>query len=109
MVAVGGGIVTQPEQPLGYSWLYQAIQDLRAEVRDGHTRMRTDMNAGFDKLDHQIRIQNGRVNDTEDRLLVIETERKAEAAEAIKKGTLAGMLGAGGLAGVIEAFRQWWP
>jgi hypothetical protein len=93
----------------GVTWLYDALQAIRAEVRDGHHRLRQDMNAGFDKLDHQIRVQNGRVGTVEDKVLVIETERKAEAGDAIKKGTLAGLLGAGGLAGIVEAMRQWWP
>lgn len=100
--------MTDSHQPPGYAWLAQAIQDLRGEVREGHHRLRADMNAGFEKLDTQIRIQNGRVNDAEDRLLVIETERRGEASEAIKKGTLAGLLGAGGLTGILEAIRRLW-
>lgn len=93
----------------GVTWLYDALQEIRAEVRDGHHRLRQDMNAGFDKIEDQVRFQNGRVGQVETRVTVIETERKTEDRQVIKKGTLAGLLGAGGVAGILEAVRSWWP
>lgn len=72
------------------------------------TRLTQAMAVGFDGTHRRLDGINGRVGAVEDKVLVIETERKGEAAEVIKKGSLAGLLGAGGLAGILEAIRAWW-
>ena len=60
-------------------WL-QSLQDLRDEMHAQHTRqserlemVRADVNAGFNKLRDEMRVQNGRVGKSEQLIAVLET------------------------------------
>ena len=57
----------------------QAIQDLRDEMNQLHgrqslrlERLADDVNGGFEKIRTEMRVQNGRVNDLENRTTAME-------------------------------------
>ena len=59
--------------------VYELLQELRQDVREQHQRLRTDMNAGFDRLTTDERERQKAVADYRERLTAIETtlaERK---------------------------------
>lgn len=93
-------------------WLFQRLNSLEDQMRDQHQRLRSDMNAGFAKLSHEVgeRVQplERRAEDHSGRIIVIETERRAEAAAAVKKGALAGILAASGLQAAMKVLEHWW-
>jgi hypothetical protein len=94
--------MTDYPPPLPDHWVLQALQDLRADMRDQHRRIRDDMNKGFDALHEGIRGHAERLSDHSDRLITIETERKIEAANALKRGTWAGIAAASGVTVLIN-------
>lgn len=88
-------------------WLYEMLEGMRQDQRDGLAQLRLDMNKGFDQLWGEAKIQNGRVRTSEERLTVIETERRQEDKLAAKRGAVAGIVASAGLAGLIEAIKAY--
>lgn len=93
-------------------WLFQRLNDLENQMRDQHQRLRSDMNAGFTRVTHEIgeRVSplERRAEDHSGRLLTIEVERRAEAQQALKRGTWAGVLAGAGITGVFKVLEHWW-
>lgn len=93
-------------------WLFQRLNALEDQMREQHQRLRSDMNAGFMKVAHEIseRVSpiERRAEDHSGRLIVIETERRAEAAQSMKRGAWAGILAATGLQACLKMFEHWW-
>jgi hypothetical protein len=94
-----------PEQQLNREtdWLYNELTDLRREVREQHTRLRTDMNKGFEGMREELSHRDPQCSDHSNRLIVIETERKLEKARVIRRGTWAGLIAATGLTALWKA------
>ena len=93
-------------------WLFHRLNTLEDQMREQHQRLRSDMNGGFATLAHEIgeRIApiERRSEDHSGRIIVIETERRAEAAQAIKRGTWAGILAATGVQASLKVLEHWW-
>lgn len=89
------------------SLIIKQMDSLSDQMRDQHTRLREDMDRSFTKLGDTFEKHEAEDRKVADRVLTIETERKAEASHAIKRGTWAGVLAAAGLSGVIEAIKAW--
>ena len=104
MYAVVEGL-TMPLPTTDHGWIYEALQSLRNDMTQQHTRLREDVNRGFDAMRVTMEAQNDRMNDHSERLVVIETERRGEAALAVKRGTWAGILASAGLTGAIAAVK----
>jgi len=92
-----------PERP---DWLYEELRDLREQHREAHARLRTDMNAGFAAMTQEMRWRSERLDDHSQRLVIIETERKGEQSQAMKRGTWAALLGAAGLTAAWEGWKK---
>ena len=103
MYAVQG--LTMPTPTTDHGWIYEALQALRNDMTQQHTRLREDVNRGFDAMRVTMEAQNDRMNDHSDRLVVIETERRSEAAHALRRGTWAGIAAAAGLTAAIDAVK----
>lgn len=83
-------------------WLYEMLDGLRKDQREQATQFRLEMNAGLEGMRGELRVQNGRVRQTEDRLTVIETERREEDKQAVKRGVFTGLVASTGLTVVIK-------
>jgi hypothetical protein len=96
----GGG------HPMPIAWLEYQFESMRDDVKDRHDRLRADMQANFTalgmKFDHHVEDDNL----LENRVLVMETERKGEKAEASKKGAIMGIIAATGLTVVWELIKK---
>lgn len=93
-------------------WLFQRLNALEDKMSDQHRRLRDDMSNGFTKLSHEIveRVTplERRAEDHSGRIIVIETERRAEAAQSVKRGALAGVLAATGLQATMKVLEHFW-
>lgn len=93
-------------------WMWNQLNAMRDDMKEQHQRLRSDMHAGFDKLSHEIRERvnplERRAEDHSGRLIVIETERRSEAAQALKRGTWAGLLAAVGFQALMKVIEHWW-
>lgn len=91
------------------------MEGMRTDQKDAMTQIRLDMNRGFDQLRSEMQIQNGRVRKSEEniaenetRITTIETERRMEDKQAIRRGGWAGLIAAAGLGGVVELAKALW-
>lgn len=76
-------------------WLFDTLTSMRQEGQEQHQRLRSDVNAGFDKLWEEMKSIRSDLSGTDKRLLVVETERGAEAKQAASKaGWVAFLAGA---------------
>ena len=91
-------------------WLFQRLNTLEDQMREQHQRLRSDMNAGFMQVTHEVRVgfvsTDERLKDHGDRILVIETTRMMERREAGKRGTWAGIAAASGLTVIWELLKM---
>ena len=101
-------ITTMTDTYSDHGWIFEALERLRADMNAQHVRMRDDMNAGLSNIRAELQVQNGRVQKTETRLTVIETEREGEKSQALKRGTWAGLLAAGGVTLGVEWVKRMW-
>ena len=62
-------------------WLFETLDSMRRETSEQHQRLRADVNAGFDKLRVEIQSLQREQSGTDKRVLVMETERGAEARQ----------------------------
>ena len=85
---------------------FEAINQLRKDFAEAHARLRTDMTAGFGDLSSKLDAHAKDDQAVADRVLVMETERKGEQSQAMKRGTVAALLGAAGLTGAWEGFKR---
>ena len=69
-------------------------------------QMREAMIAGFHDLTEKLSVHARENQAIENRVLIIETERRGEHAAAVKLGTWAGMLGALGLTAAWEGLKH---
>ena len=76
-------------------WLFETLDSMRKETGEQHQRLRADMNAGFDRLRVEIQALQREQSGTDKRVLVMETERGAEAKQlASRAGWVAFFAGA---------------
>ncbi len=88
-------------------WLYHELTDLREQLRENHSRLRADMNLGFSNLAAEMHDGFARIDARAEhhsgRLTIIETERGMEKSQALRRGTWAGLVSAGGFMAVWKA------
>lgn len=91
-------------------WLFNRMNALEEQMREQHQRLRSDMNAGFEKVSHDLRQTVISMTPTcrahGERLLVIETERGIEKSQALKRGTWAGLAAASGFTILWEVIKR---
>lgn len=92
------------ERPV-IDYFLEELRLLRAEQTERHQRMRSEMHAGFDKVTMEVR---QRLDDHSGRLLIIETERKVEQTQSVRRGTWAGILAATGLTALMKVIEGTW-
>lgn len=83
-------------------WLYELLEGLRQDQREQAAQFRLDMNTGLSSVRDELRLQNGRVRETENRLTKIEVERQEEDKQAVKRGMFTALLASSGLTVVIK-------
>lgn len=68
-------------------WVYVAekIDELRKDSKEERHALRSDMNAGFDKVRLEVQRLREDLTATDKRLLVVETERRSESNVAAKR------------------------
>ncbi len=93
-------------------WMWNEVNSLRTEITAQHRGLRSDMNAGFAKLSHDIseRVSplERRAEDHSTRLTIIETERKSEQAQAIKRGTYAAIIVTTSMQALWKILEHFW-
>lgn len=87
---------------------FDAVQTLRDQIDDRHKSLRASMEHSFDTLTQKLDAHIKDDNAVAGRVLVMETERKGEAAAATKRGTIAGIVAAAGLSGLLEIAKAIW-
>ena len=93
--------------PMPSEWLLDRFNSLETQLREQHQRLRSDMNAGFVRLEDRMANHIQDDNAVADRVLRMETQREDEAKAAVRRGTWAGLLAAAGLSGAVEVFKIW--
>ncbi len=91
-------------------WLFHALNDLKDQMIGQHQRIRSDMNAGFGERQVALEVHRtkDKVDSVEERVLVIETSRRFEEAQAVKRSAWAGILAAAGLTGLMQVIKAVW-
>lgn len=99
--------------PAEGDWILRLLEGIRednratlVQLRSDMSQMRSDMNDGFERMRDEMQIQNGRVRKSEERILVIETERKEEDKQAVKRGVWTGIVASAGLTGILEIAKS---
>ncbi len=105
MTTTAEGFDEMPTPTTDHGWIYEALERLRSDMTNQHTRLRDDVNRGFDGMRLGMEGHTDRMDEHSVRLTIIETERKGEAQRAMKHGTWAGILAAAGLTAVIDALK----
>lgn len=59
-------------------WLFDQLNSMREESKDQHQRIRSDMNAGFDKLRDELRGHHSQLDAIDKRVMKIEIQREDE-------------------------------
>ena len=91
--------MTEERRRASDSPIFEAIQALRGEFMEGHQRLRTDMTNGFAALSTKFELHVKDDQAVENRVLIIETERKGEATQAVKRNALTSLLVSSGMVG----------
>ena len=110
MAGQGCGVsrVTPDDRDPPARWLYDELAAMRRETTEQHQRLRADMTAGFDRIRAELVVRQDLIQDHGDRLLIIETQRAAEAQQTIRRGTWAGMLAAAALTALMKIVELIW-
>ena len=87
---------------------YEAAQKLHDQIDLRHKSLRDSMEHGFDTLTQKLDAHIKDDNVVEKRVTIMETERRGEAAQMAKVGTVAGVLAAAGLSAVVEGLKAYW-
>ena len=93
---------------LSQSIFFETIAQLRKDLQENHSRLRQDMTEGFHVLASKIETHAKETRGVENRVLVIETERKGEQAATLKQGAWAALIGATGLTALWEVVKHIW-
>jgi hypothetical protein len=93
------------------AWVMSLMQGIRTEMATQHAEMRKEVADGFTALRGEMRVQNGRVAKSEERLTAIETamatERRMEDRASGHRWPMAAVL-VGALAGfVLQIIKAW--
>lgn len=84
------------------------LQTLQESVDGQHERTNKRLEDGFRDLNAKFEAHEKDDRATArvvDRIVI---EREREASDALKRSTLAGILGAAGLSAGLEVFKAWW-
>ena len=93
-------------EPVTQGIFFETINQLRKDFQESHGRLRRDMTEGFADLSSKLDVHAKDDQDVADRVLVIETERKGEQSQSMKRGTWAALLGAAGLTAAWEGWKK---
>ena len=93
-------------EPFPHAWLIERLDTLEQRLLEHSRAVRADMNIGFRDLTLRLVAQDTEVQITRDRVLVIETERKEEAKQQVRRGTVAGIFSAAGLTAMWEIIQR---
>lgn len=79
------------DRPYPNDWLFNRMNTLEDLLRDQHSRLRQDMTANFDLIRAEIK-EHQRFNDeTRERTVIMETERRVEKEEVRRRVTWIGI------------------
>lgn len=70
------------------------LLDLRKEMRDGNDRLEEKIESTAARLEEKLEGHAKARGELSDRVLMIETERRLEEKQAVRKGAWAGIVGA---------------
>lgn len=87
---------------------YDAIQKLRDHLDAKHTSLRESMEDGFARLDAKLDQHAKDDSLVANRVLVIETQRKEEASQVMRRSTWMALIAAAGLTAVWDLVKSLW-
>src|SRR3990167_6496143 len=100
-------------EPISQAIFFETVQQLRNDLQENHARLRMDMTMGFKALEAKMDVAATKLDAhaaddrvVADRVLVIEVERKNEAASTLKRNGIAALLGAAGLTAAWETLKR---
>lgn len=92
--------------PVTQGQFFQAIEQLRADHLEAHKRLRETIETGFEKVGERMEKHEADDRIVANDVLIIKTQRQMEAAQALRRGTWAGILAAAGLTGLLEGMKH---
>lgn len=87
--------------PVTQELFFATIEQLRRDMDDRHQRIRADILAGFEKLNTKAELHAVADQLLGNRVTIIETERRSEAAESMRRSTWIAVV-------VSGAFTAFW-
>lgn len=85
---------------------FTAMETLRELIDTKHASMRQYVGERADRLEQHLKDHEDTTQRVADRVLVIETERKEESKQELKRSAIMSLFVAAGLTGVVEAFKR---
>lgn len=93
-------------EPTIPSWLWDRLEQDRRTTNEAHSRLRSDFNAGFDRLREEMTKGNTHLSEkfgrTSDDVLTIKIQREMEAKAVAQRSTWIALVVSGGIALVIR-------
>lgn len=71
--------------PPSEQWLFETLNSMRQDTTEQHQRLRSDMNAGFDKLREELRTDRAAAGGVEKRLTMLEFQRDENAKDSVRR------------------------
>lgn len=97
-----------PPRPdeLPNAWLFQRLNDMEQLLREQHGRLRSDMAAGFDTVRKEMHEQQKFGDETRERVVIIETERRTEKDEVRRRSAWYGLAASVLINSIVEVIRR---
>lgn len=92
--------------PVSQELFFATIDQLRKEADDRHQRLRQAISDGFHDLTKKLEEHSKEARSVADRVLTMETQRTEEKAQAVRRGTWAGLAAASGVSLLFEIWRR---
>ena len=94
--------------PITLSLFLSEMKAIHQTIESKHASLRQSMEEGFRDLECKLENHIKDDDTVADRVLVIETERKEEARQIVKRSGLLALLASAGLTGVIRIIEKVW-
>lgn len=85
---------------------FEAMRQLNDKIDTKHTSMHNRLDDHFNRLDQKLERHERDDLDVAKRVTVIETERKDEQQQAVKRSVWTGILAAAGMTGLMDAAKH---
>lgn len=89
-------------------WQWEAIENLRRETREGHSRLREDFSQSQHRISAEVRQLDDKVDTLKDAVRDIQTERRYEEKILTRRYAMLSLSVAGAVSFLIKLFELFW-